>query len=1031
MFGLDPTGAPIAGIDGGCLSTAQILTAYPSFVAQADGGSTTGAIYFSLDGGSAPVGYQDGGPWVPMSQVPPSQLSQVRGVEVVVTDFTGVPGSFAPTDPPMDLHLQFAVPAVTGKGQLCNEPGVATQGQGVTASTPIAFSVEPDLLLGNPCPASLPLCTAPEGSTTQTFLANESSAGDAVTFHCSGLPVWASLNSSTGEIDWTPPYLASLAPDYEAHCWISDGNGLNDEDGTDPLGDDCPAADGNPADNSGHCGQNVEVMVTRTDVAPIFAPNASGSVPENATISFQVSASDPNCDTFALSSSHLPPGMSCSFDAGSYDGGTVDGGQVSCRLATASCDWTPDYTQAGQWTADFSATEANGTAGGPLSSAQSVPIAVINVDRPPFLAPIAAQCVVAGSMLSFIVDGGDPDLAGTGYLGLNGTNAYSDSVVYSAGLLPVGASFDAGTREFSWTPTNDQAGDHIASFSIVDHDGPLDAGEQVSIHVDYLSLPPVISDGGYNTIEGATLTFATPVTDPEGNLDHCTMSNLPAGASYDPLGQQFSWSPGPGAAGKSPYVVTTECCSTPPASAPAALCSTAACESMNTVIEVARVASPLQLTVSGGQSTPEAATVQLLVSASDYDCSSFTLSAAGLPAGMTCTLDGGAGACAGQSLSCRWTPGYTQAGPWTFAVSAQEAATGAVPPANAALTIPVSVSNVDRAPTLDAIPAQVTIEESPLEFEIDGGDADIPLTGYQGLNGADPYSDSIVYSALQVPAGATFDPQSLAFSWTPALGQWGDVAVPFQVVDHDGPLSAEQTADIHVQYKNIAPLLSPNPVEQGTEGSPISFSTPVLDPRGNPDSCSMTDLPDGATFDPVSRQFNWTPGAGAANAGPYTVTIECCSIPPAGADPVPAQACSSMPTQIVVGTWIQLQPVPPISTTVGNTIGFPVVATDPSGAPISCTLTPLPAGAVFDPSTDRFSWTPAAAGNYPLTLRCSDGERTASEPVQITVAAGNSDRVGGGLATMSCAQSGGAEWLAMLSGLLAMSAVRRRSSRRL
>jgi hypothetical protein len=247
------------------------------------------------------------------------------------------------------------------------------------------------------------------------------------------------------------------------------------------------------------------------------------------------------------------------------------------------------------------------------------------------------------------------------------------------------------------------------------------------------------------------------------------------------------------------------------------------------------------------------------------------------------------------------------------------------------------------------------------------------------------------YSASGLPIGAQFDANAKTLQWTPVLGQWGDLEVAFAVTDHDGPLHASQTAKIHVQYENIAPVVTADATESGIEGRPMSFMNSVADPRGNLDTCTVSGLPEGATYDALAHQFSWTPATGAASidGGSYPVTIDCCSVPPFGADPNPAQACASISTQIAIATGLHINAIAPLSGEATTPFTFTVHATDPSNAAITCTASPLPAGATYSADTGVFNWTPGAAqtGSYLIQLACTDSDSSANETVRITVTA--------------------------------------------
>ena len=90
----------------------------------------------------------------------------------------------------------------------------------------------------------------------------------------------------------------------------------------------------------------------------------------------------------------------------------------------------------------------------------------LTVYRPNF-EPIGAKSVVAGSELEFSVVASTP--------------ASNAKLSYSATHLPAGASFDAATRIFSWTPSPRQLGTHFVTFTV--DDGALPESATVAIKV--------------------------------------------------------------------------------------------------------------------------------------------------------------------------------------------------------------------------------------------------------------------------------------------------------------------------------------------------------------------------------------------------------------------------------------------------------------------------------------------------------------------------------------------------------------------
>jgi len=106
--------------------------------------------------------------------------------------------------------------------------------------------------------------------------------------------------------------------------------------------------------------------------------------------------------------------------------------------------------------------------------------------------------------------------------------------------------------------------------------------------------------------------------------------------------------------------------------------------------------------------------------------------------------------------------------------------------------------------------------------------------------------------------GATFNPSTRTFSWTPTNTQAGTYAsVRFEVTD--GSLIDSEDITITVNNDNSAPVLNSIGNKTVNEGSLLSFAVSAADPDGDALTYSASNLPLGATFDPATRTFSWTP----------------------------------------------------------------------------------------------------------------------------------------------------------------------------
>ena len=103
----------------------------------------------------------------------------------------------------------------------------------------------------------------------------------------------------------------------------------------------------------------------------------------------------------------------------------------------------------------------------------------------------------------------------------------------------------------------------------------------------------------------------------------------------------------------------------------------------------------------------------------------------------------------------------------------------------------VNPPNVNRAPELAAIGDKSTDENSELTFTLSATDED---------------SDTLSYSATDLPSGATLNSSTGAFSWTPDYSQSGSYSLTFSVDDGNGGTDSEGII-ITVNNVNVLEML--------------------------------------------------------------------------------------------------------------------------------------------------------------------------------------------------------------------------------
>ena len=172
-----------------------------------------------------------------------------------------------------------------------------------------------------------------------------------------------------------------------------------------------------------------------------------------------------------------------------------------------------------------------------------------------------------------------------------------------------------------------------------------------------------------------------------------------------------------------------------------------------------------------------------------------------------------------------------------------------------------------------------------------------------------------------------------------------------------------------------SPTIGGSPRTSVTVGTAYSFTPTSTDPSGKPLTFSISNPPSWGSFSTSTGQLSGTPQAGnvgttsnivisvsdgtnSASLPSFSITVNAASSPP--------------PT--ISGT-------PATSVTVGSAYSFTPTTTDPSGKPLTFSISGKPSWAAFNTSTGQLSGTPQTAGTYSnIVISVSDGTNSASLP---------------------------------------------------
>ena len=512
--------------------------------------------------------------------------------------------------------------------------------------------------------------------------------------------------------------------------------------------------------------------------------------------------------------------------------------------------------------------------------------------------------------------------------------------------VPVGATITAAGA-FSWTPAEDQDGLH--SFSVVVTDGVVDTTAPISLTVSEVNSAPTLGGVTNATIpELAPYQFQASSTDSDDPVQVPTFSlagpGVPVGATITAAGA-FSWTPAKDQDGLHSFsVVVTD-----------GVVDTTAAISLT----VSEVNSAPTLGGVTNATIPELAPYQFQASSTDSDdpvqVPTFSLAGPGVPVGATITAAG----------AFSWTPAEDQDGLHSFSVVVTDGVVDTTAP------ISLTVSEVNSAPTLGGVTNATIPELAPYQFQASSTDSDDPVQ-----------VPTFSLAGPGVPVGATITAAG-AFSWTPAEDQ--DGLHSFSVVVTDGVVDTTAPISLTVSEVNSAPTLGGVTNATIPELAPYQFqasSTDSDDPVQVPTfSLAGPGVPVGATIT-AAGAFSWTPAEDQDGLHSFSVVVT---------DGV-------VDTTAPISLTVNEVNVAPLLAGIGNQtvdeltlLSFTATATDadlPANT-LTFSLTDAPAGAVIDPVTGVFTWTPNATqdpGDYLVTVRVTDDEPLfGEETITVTV----------------------------------------------
>jgi len=664
-------------------------------------------------------------------------------------------------------------------------------------------------------------------------------------------------------------------------------------------------------------------------------------------------------------------------------------------IPTVTLGQAPD----GCWYVDLSSTVAGGVRLAPGESTTGQTITIYNPDNqrvdydagiytPPTdnQAPVfdsdPVTEAVAGELYVYQAAAHDPD---------------GIALIYFLYEAPVGMQVDALTGLVEWYPTAQSQAQTAVTLRVYDTRGGYTTQEYV-IDVEGGNRAPIIGHlpDVIEGTEGQVLEFPIPAADPDGDALAYWADNLPPGASFDPRTHTFSWKPSYESAGTYDQVTFMVSDSIHQVSAAVTMV-------------IAPADQPLTLAQPADRTIREGDRLRFYLEGGDPDGGPVAFLSNLLPPGAF--LDPNIGL-------FDWTPEYYQAGVYEVPFSVADDHDIVT------RTMTITVLNTNAAPVFDQFEGWVVYEGEPVYFYATATDPDNPsyLPPVRDEAGSLVWLDasypSMTFTADNLPAGATFDPETSEFYWVADYDDAGDYTVTFSVTDDgDGtgvPLSAVTEVAIEVMNFNQPPVITEFDNLTVERDQVSAWTVEAADPDGNPVILAATSalpgypLPDFVTFTDHrdgTGLFRFAPGVG--DRGDHTLVLTANDDGDGGGEDDLRYTSFSFVVTVLS------ENEPPVLTYVGDKVAVPgdpltleIQATDLDQDPLTFSVTGLSAAATLTPGsvygTATLDWTPTLSdvGIYSATIEVTDSGNdnpalmaTDSETITLVVRQTNSGPV--------------------------------------
>jgi WD40 repeat protein len=218
----------------------------------------------------------------------------------------------------------------------------------------------------------------------------------------------------------------------------------------------------------------------------------------------------------------------------------------------------------------------------------------------------------------------------------------------------------------------------------------------------------------------------------------------------------------------------------------------------------------------------------------------------------------------------------------------------------------------------------------------------------------------LIYTLKNAPTGATIDPETGQFTWTPDAE--GDYEITVQVSENTDNLSSEATIKLTVS-NNTPPELTPVENDVIPLNRLFLLQVEAMDAQDNQLLYQLNEAPEGTVLHPLNGQLTWIPNEVGTYGFKFTITE---------IDGIPINLTVTEEFELTVNTHPAIDKMESQSINMGNILTYQVTAFHPLGNPLGFRLLNPPAGASINPESGLFSWNPSKAGIYDIQIQVFD-----------------------------------------------------------